>query len=121
MLFVGLDIESVAEVKKKEALVKSQAFFTKSELSYCNNKIDSFTGLICLKESVIKAISSIGKEVPQYTYKDIELRHNVYGKPYIQTHNNLKKFMTEEQYKIEVSITHTLDVASSISLVYKLF
>lgn len=119
MLSVGLDIESTVEVSKKSFLTRSQAFFTKDELLYCNNKVDSFTGLICLKESVIKALSSLVVKVPRYTYKDIELCHGLSGEPYVKTYNDLDKFMSIRKLKIEVSITHTSDIASSIALIYK--
>lgn len=116
-LGMGTDMEYIGSVAGKKALRFSKAFFTEEELSYCENRIESFTALICVKESCIKALGSL-KGAPAYFYKDIELRHHSSGRPYLNFHGSLKRFLDQKKVRSDVSITHTHDFASAIVVLY---
>lgn len=78
---VGCDIE---EVKRFEN--KSQSFldkiFTRAEQDYCLSKAkpsQHFAVRFCAKESVVKALTSLGFSAP--SYRDIEIVNNESGAP----------------------------------------
>lgn len=119
MLSVGVDSEVIADMQKK-ALLKSKAFFNDNELNYCEERVDSLTGLVCIKESCIKALSSLDN-VPFYTYKDIELCHEKSGRPYLLFHGRLKEYLDESACKTTISITHNTSIATAIVIIYQGF
>ena len=108
----------VQSIQKKKALHFSKAFFSDNELNYCNEKIESLTALICVKESCIKALSNLN-QIPRYTYKDIELAHHKGGKPYIIFHKELKGYLIANRLRSEVTISHTQVLASAIVIIFK--
>lgn len=117
-LGLGIDIELIESLKQKKALHNSNAFFNKSELLYCQNKIESFVALICVKESFIKAVESIN-QCPRYSYKDIELVHHSSGKPYLKLHGELSIFFKLNELISEISISHTREAALAVVAIYK--
>ena len=55
-------------------------------------------------------------------WKDIEVKNNKYGKPYINLHNNAKnflKFNIDEISKIEVSLSDEKDFAIANVVIFK--
>ena len=55
-------------------------------------------------------------------WKDIEVKNNEFGKPYIVLHNNAKKRLNitnKNKYKIEVSLTDEKDFAIANVIIFK--
>lgn len=118
MLAIGMDIEMVQSIRGKKFLHSCKAFFTQNELTYCNEKIESLTALICVKESCIKALSNLCG-IPPYLYKDIELFHHKNGKPYICFHKELGEYMGVNKLRSELTISHTSFLASAIVVIHR--
>lgn len=117
ILGLGLDLEHIESVKQKRALQNSRAFFHASELIYAREKLESFAGIICAKESFVKAASTL-PGCPRYSFKDIELQHCSNGKPLLRLYGDLAMYFEHNGFHAEVSITHTKDLASAIVAVY---
>ena len=110
---VGIDIESVERFQKmisKEKLLKN--IFSEEEYQYAINKVNtaqSLTGIWCAKEAVIKSFSSIKlltiREVAVICKKDTAPKASI----------NFS-FEKEFKYDLAISISHTKDYATAISV-----
>ncbi len=108
---IGIDIEKVSRFKeiKKTQLTK---IYTKKELEYCfkfENPYTHLAGMWCTKEAFIKAIKN--KNVP---LKTIEILHQENGAPYINITKELEEYISEEYSNIDISITHTDEIACAV-------
>ena len=117
---MGQDIQSIEEFREKSALLNSLAFFSKYEHQYVEAKpkpISSLTGIICAKEAFIKALSGI-PNVPKYSFSDFEIKHLENGRPYVCTYNNLEKWCKENNLKIDISISHSSNLACATAVLF---
>lgn len=102
ILGLGTDI---IEIKRIEKAIKSEHFvkrvFTENEILYAENKSNksqTYAGLFCAKESVVKAL---GTGFIDIALKDIEILHDNLGKPYVKNYNML------------ISISHCKEYATA--------
>ena len=127
MIFgVGIDIVDIKRIKrvmkKYDERFKRKCFHQneiyKSDSRY--NVIESYAKRYAAKEACAKALGTgLAKGV---FWKDIEVKNNEFGKPYIVLHNNAKKRLNitnKNNYKIEVSLTDEKDFAIANVIIFK--
>ena len=101
---IGIDIIDIRRIKRvinkygnrfkqkcfhEHEIIKSEARF---------NSAESYAKRYAAKEACAKALGTgLARGV---FWKDIEVRNNQYGKPYIILHNNAKKFIKQSNNKI---------------------
>lgn len=115
---IGVDIIEVARIKKA---IKNTNFckrvFTENELEYAKqykNFASHLAGFFCAKEAVMKAL----EECKQLSFLDIEVCHNVNGKPFVKLYKKAKKLFENNNYKnIEISISQTENYATAFCLI----
>lgn len=119
---IGIDL---VEVKKIATMVKESgdiflnSVFTPREISYCLKKKNFSKYLaarFAIKEATLKALG-IGK-APQVNWKEIEVKHNKQGKPYLEFHGQTSEFIKNQGLtKFEISISHVKELAiGSVSI-----
>lgn len=109
-MLVGID---ACEKKRFKKLINNKAFleryFTEYEVSYANDVVYKelrLAGIYSAKEAFLKAVGlGVGREI---SLKDIEVKHNDLGKPYLNLTTNAKNYLQKLNItQVEVSITHT--------------
>mgnify|MGYP001189151969 FL=1 len=111
-LFVGTDIESVDRFKKiiDHNIKDLHHFFFKSEYEYAINKVNreqSFAGIWCAKEAVVKSFNKIRK----ISIRDVEVICQKDSAPEILIRNFSNKGLA---FSISVSISHTTEYATAV-------
>ena len=114
---VGIDIIEIKRIKKviqkygnrfkKRCFHKDEII--RSEKKY--NTVESYAKRYAAKEACAKAMGTgLARGV---FWKDIEVKNNKYGKPYILLHNNAKKFLNldSNEYEINLSLTDEKEFA----------
>ncbi|MFI3226440.1 MAG: holo-ACP synthase [Clostridia bacterium] len=103
---IGTDIVEILRIKKA---VESEHFmhrvFTKNEIDYAmskGNPEQSFAGIFCAKESIVKAM---GTGFSGVKFHDIEILHDELGKPYCTNENIL------------ISISHCKEYATAMAFI----
>ena len=123
---VGIDIIDIKRIRnvilkygdrfKKKCFHKNE--IVRSESKY--NSIESYAKRYAAKEACAKALGTgLARGVH---WKDIEVRNNEYGKPFILLHKkakNLMKNYTKDKYKIEVSLTDEKEFAIANVIIFK--
>ncbi len=117
----GIDIVKISRI---EGIVerKGESFFNKifttREREYINAKnrnAQTISGLFASKEAVSKLL---GRGIGLVNWKDIEILHDKYNKPYVQLHGeggeNLKIEMAIDE--IHLSISHEKDYAIAFAV-----
>jgi len=120
---IGIDIIDIRRIKRvinkygnrfkkkcfhEHEIIKSEARF---------NSIESYAKRYAAKEACAKALGTgLARGV---FWKDIEIRNNQYGKPYIILHNNAKKFIKKSNGKIVLSLTDEKDFAIANVIIFK--
>ena len=107
---IGTDIVDVKRIALKQ---KHKGFFervfTQNEISYClkqANDEQHFAARFAAKEAYMKAMGS--GWMAQADFKDIEVKRNENGAPYIQLHGKTLDFFNALNLKkILVSLSHT--------------
>lgn len=97
-------------------MLSSGALFTAGELAHCHSRPDpyaSLAGLFSAKEAFIKAISSLGG-APAHTFPEVEVVHGPSGQPRIQLHGPIAQWRLQHDLAVEVSISHTGDLAGAV-------
>ena len=111
-LLVGTDIESVDRFKKifNEDPTYLKKLFFETEYEYAISKANpdqTFTGIWCAKEAVIKLLSTIIK----LTTRNVEIISSINSSPNVLVHRlNIKDF------NISISISHTKDFATATAI-----
>ena len=107
---IGIDIEEVSRFKDKkpeDALLVR--LFTPVELDYCfahKRPEQHLAARFCAKEAAVKALSGL----VNVHYKDIEVRNEKSGKPYL--------IINGCAFKTNVSLSHTKTTACAMVVVY---
>ena len=120
---IGIDIIDIRRIKRvinkygnrfkkkcfhEHEIIKSDARF---------NSIESYAKRYAAKEACAKALGTgLARGV---FWKDIEVRNNQYGKPYIILHNNAKKFIKKSNDKIVLSLSDEKDFAIANVIIFK--
>ncbi len=127
MIFgVGTDIIDINRIRrvilkygdrfKQKCFHKHEIF--RSEKMY--KTVESYAKRYAAKEACAKALGTgLARGI---FWKDIEVRNNEYGKPYIKLHKNALKYLksfNKSEIKIEVSISDEKDFAISNVIIFK--
>lgn len=112
MIFCGNDIIRINRVQHSIETIGEtflKRVYTDEEIHYCESRrmcrFQSYAARFAAKEAVYKAISPDTSE--QVEWKDIEVKCQENGKPYIVLHGKLKKIAEEKQIQgMDVSLTH---------------
>ena len=120
---IGIDIIDIRRIKRvinkygnrfkkkcfhEHEIIKSEARF---------NSVESYAKRYAAKEACAKALGTgLARGV---FWKDIEVRNNQYGKPYIILHNNAKNFINQSNDKIVLSLSDEKDFAIANVIIFK--
>lgn len=113
-LYTGIDVESADRFQKliyQKSEILSRIFF-ELEYEYAIDKVNpaqSFAGIWCAKESVVKSFNKIRK----ITIRDIEIISCKGSAPEILFRNYKDKGLA---FTISVSISHTSDYATAVCI-----
>ena len=123
---IGTDIVNINRVRQvinKYGFRFKKKCFHKFEIERSENKlrsVESYAKRYAAKEACAKALGTgLARGV---FWKDIEIKNNKFGKPYIILHNNAKKFINTKinnKSKIEVSISDEKDFAIANVIIFK--
>jgi len=111
---IGVDIVRV-ERFSKYTLDSSfcMKIFTQGEREYLIKKpAESLAGLFAAKEAVSKAI---GTGIRGFSFTDIEIYHDEYGKPLVRLHGRARELAGESV--IHISISHTAQDAVAFAVI----
>lgn len=117
MIFCGNDIIRISRIQDSIEQVGEtflKRVYTEEEISYCESrrmcKYQSYAARFAAKEAVYKAVAPITSE--DITWKDIEVKRNINGKPYIQLYGKLEEMVKEKNIDaIDLSLSHDGDYA----------
>ena len=116
MIFIGTDIVKISrinEIINKKGIKFLSDIFTKSEQSYCNNKVSPsmhYGGKFAAKESVKKALLSY-KEGSSIPLNAIEIKNSISGYPIVSL-----KIDFQSVFNIKVSISHIEEYAIAMAI-----
>ncbi len=123
---IGTDIIDIRRIKKviqKYGLRFKKKCFHKHEINKSEkryNIAESYAKRYAAKEACAKAIGTgLAKGV---FWKDIEIRNNTNGKPYIILHNNAKNLVNKnfgKNYNIELSLSDEKDFAIANVILFR--
>ena len=123
---IGTDIVDIRRIKrtinKYDQKFKKRCF-RESEIFKSEKKLrsdESYAKRYAAKEACAKALGTgLAREV---FWKDIEVRNNNYGKPYIVLHNKaltvLKQMEKKSKFNIEVSLSDEKNYAIANVIIY---
>ena len=117
----GIDIIEIARIKNvltKHPKRFLEKIFTEYERNYCRGRSTQLAARFAAKEAAMKAL---GTGVRGVGWKEIEVQRLPSGKPFIKLHGRAKKrakFIGVE--KIELSISHSKELATAMVIMYKL-
>lgn len=110
----GTDIIEINRVKKAiEETDKKfcERVYTPREIDYCESKnaqkYQHYAARFAAKEAVFKALSAILDSKYDIEWKDIEIRNDDYGRPYIE----LNEKFTKAIESMDISISHCKEYA----------
>ncbi len=123
---IGIDIIDINRIKnvinkygdkfKTRCFHKNEIF--RSEKRY--NSVESYAKRYAAKEACAKALGTgLARGV---FWKDIEIKNNKFGKPYIELHNNSReviKSFKKKDAKIELSISDEKDFAIANVIIFE--
>jgi holo-[acyl-carrier protein] synthase len=117
---IGTDIVEVGRIALK---LNQKGFiervFTPNEISYClkqANKEQHFAARFAAKEAYMKAMGS--GWTAQTDFRDIEVKGNKNGAPYINLHGKAFEFFNSSNLKkILVSLSHTKQTAIAFVII----
>ena len=117
---VGIDVVKINRIEKimdRNGERFLNKVFTSNERKYIENKKGSYatiSGIFASKEAVSKLL---GRGIGRVTWKEIEVSHDVYGKPFIILYGNAYMRMVEKQIKaIHLTISHEREYAIAFAL-----
>ncbi|MBI5417849.1 holo-ACP synthase [Candidatus Poribacteria bacterium] len=108
---IGIDIIEIDRIKES-ALKWEEHFmdkiFSEGEIAYCKNKMNPYphiAGRFAAKEAAIKAFGSISHAIG---FRDIEVKKEPSGAPYLVFSDFLKKFLEKNKISsYHLSISHS--------------
>ena len=120
-MIIGIGTDIVEVVRIRKAIERTPSFlkgvFTDNEVEYINskkNKYETAAGIFTVKEAFSKAL---GSGIRGFGLKDIEVLHTELGKPIINLSEKVSKKISEEDYRVHVTISHTKENAVSIVII----
>jgi holo-[acyl-carrier protein] synthase len=128
LLGIGIDIIEINRFKKSLRNKKKSILnrlFTKKEILICGKKklyINCFTKRFAAKEALVKALGTGFRK--NINFKDIEIKNNIYGKPYFSINSKLKNKMSKilgaKKIKVFLSISDEKNYAIANVLILKI-
>lgn len=122
---IGIDIVEIERFRaypQSEHLRFYERVFDEYEFQYCNGYSDPyphFAGIFAAKEAVYKAINKL----KPLSLSQISIHHDENGKPIVKLEKNDKSPPTgdklsnsEEDFEVQVSITHSRNIALAWAL-----
>lgn len=120
ILAIGIDLQRVdffEEVLKDNKRGFLDGHFTEGEASYClqdpARSAERLAARYAAKEALIKALGTTRYDSPpeidpaQLDYKEIEVMHDSYGRPYLRFHGEVARILKERgMKKALVSLSH---------------
>lgn len=120
-MIIGIGTDIVEVVRIRKAIERTPSFlkgvFTDNEVEYINskkNKYETAAGIFTVKEAFSKAL---GSGIRGFRLKDIEVLHTELGKPIINLSEKVSKKISEEDYRVHVTISHTKENAVSFVII----
>ena len=120
-MIIGIGTDIVEVVRIRKAIERTHSFlkgvFTDNEVEYINskkNKYETAAGIFTVKEAFSKAL---GSGIRGFGLKDIEVLHTELGKPIINLSEKVSKKISEEDYRVHVTISHTKENAVSFVII----
>lgn len=111
---VGTDIIEVERIKESiESLGEKflNRVYTKNEIEYCEKtnsmKFQHYAARFAAKEAVFKAISKLLNNKFDISWKDIEIKNDENGRPYVELYCIEKQKIAD----IDISLSHIKDYA----------
>lgn len=117
MFTVGIDMIEIHRIRSSmEKGVFLKKFFGDEELVQLESKnfaVQSVAANFCAKEAFSKAI---GTGIRKFNLKDVQILRNDMGKPYIKLTGSAFNIAKDNNYRFDVSLTHTKEYASAVVL-----
>ncbi|HET9136479.1 MAG TPA: holo-ACP synthase [Candidatus Kapabacteria bacterium] len=125
MIF-GFGIDTIEVVRIKQAIEEYGLQFTdriyaEHEMTYCSErmrKYEHFAARFAAKEAFSKALGTGARR--GFRWKEVSVRNTISGKPQIELHGSMferSKMLIGTQYQIQLSITHTDELAEAIVII----
>lgn len=116
---IGTDIVKIERISKiiKRTPNFITGAFTEQEISYFEtkkNNPETIAGAFAVKEALSKAL---GTGVRGFGLKDIELKHNDLGKPYVVISDSIREAFGLDKCKIHASISHSSEDAVAFVII----
>ena len=117
-----IDIRRINRVLKQYGDRFKLKCFHKSEILKSDNRyksVESYAKRYAAKEACAKALGTgLARGV---FWKDIEVKNDIYGKPFIVLHNKAKQFLKSKnkRYNIELSLTDEKDFALANVIIFR--
>lgn len=122
MFSTGLDIVQIKRIEKlinKDRRQFYKKIFTEKEISYLEKRLNNpqtVAGLFSAKEAISK---SLGTGIGKIGWLDIEIIHDMHGKPMVNKSNKLLDILAEiGRNSIEISIAHEKDYAVALAICF---
>lgn len=124
-MLTGIDIvknERIEKILKENKDAFYKRVFTENEMNYIKAKKESIAtiaGLFAAKEAISKMI---GTGIGEISWKDIEIKHNSLGNPFISLNNKLRlmfNMLGVEDVDISISNEKDYSVAVAVALTNK--
>ena len=122
-MIVGIG-NDIIEIERIEKAISKEGFrnkiYTQRELENIKkrgNRAETYAGVFSAKEAISKAI---GTGVREFSLTDLEILNDDLGKPYVVVSEKLDKIIKskKEDYKIEISISHSKKYAIAIAIIF---
>ena len=120
-LHSGIDIIEIDRIQN--VLIKHperflRKIFTEYEINYCRGRATQLAARFASKEAAMKAL---GTGIRGVGWREVEVQRLRSGKPYIILHGRAKKRAESMGIKkIELSISHSKNLATAMVIMYKL-
>lgn len=113
----GIDIIEVTRIQEaieKHGELFLNKIFDKSEVKYCKNtgkmEYQHYAARFAAKEAVFKAISNLIDYEKQDIWKNIVIKNDIKGKPFVEFYRSIE-FLNMEVTSMDLSISHIKDYA----------
>ena len=127
MIFgIGIDTIEVPRIERTISIYGEQflnRIFTESEIRYCGSRrysAEHFAARFAAKEAFAKAIGTGIRR--GFIWKEVEVGKEYSGKPVIVIHGSMIRKViniVSSEYRVQVSLTHTKEVAEAIVIIEK--
>ena len=125
-MIYGIGIDTIEVVRIEHAIKHygsqfTDRIFADHEMAYCTSRLkqyEHFAARFAAKEAFAKALGTGVRR--GFRWKEVTVRNQISGKPMIELHGTMieraAKLIAHE-YRIELSITHTAEIAEAIAVI----